>query len=128
MPQAKPHALSTILRRERQRAHMTVRQLADSASVAPSSVSRIESGLVALPAPDLLQRLARALGIDVEELYAPAGYLAPNGLPSLRPYLRAKYGLADDAADRIEGYVQAVRDQTEQSSLKEGRHEGDQAP
>lgn len=124
MPLHKPHALSIILRRERQRAHMTVRQLAENAGVAPSSVSRIESGSIALPTPDLLQRLARALRIDVEELYEPAGYLAPTGLLALRPYLRAKYGLADDAASRIEGYVQALCDQTE---LKEVRHEGDQA-
>src|SRR5450755_1854242 len=122
------HQLGDVLRRERQRAQLTVRQLAETADLAPSSVSRIESGSIALPAPELLQRLARALGIDAEELYAPAGYLVPNGLPSLRPYLRAKYGMQDEAASRIEGYIQAVQDETTPSSSKEGRHdEGDRA-
>lgn len=126
--QPNQHQLGAVVRRERQRAHLTVRQLAETANLAPSSVSRIESGSIATPAPDLLQRLARALGIDAEELYAPAGYLVPNGLPSLRPYLRAQYGMADDAASRIEGYIQAVQDETTTTSLKEGRHdEGDRA-
>jgi transcriptional regulator with XRE-family HTH domain len=91
---------------------MTVRQLAETAAIAPSSISRIENGSVVMPTPDVLQRLARGLGIDVEELYATVGQPFPNGLPSLRPYLRAKYGLSEDVANRIEGYFQALRDET----------------
>ncbi len=109
---------------------MTVRQLADAAGLVASTVSRLESGLIASPKPDHLQRLAQALGIEVEELYAAAGYLAPGGLPALRPYLRAKYGLTEDLASRIEGYVEALREDTNQPTRKEGRHDDarDQAP
>ncbi len=118
--------LSTILKRERERAHLTVRELAAKATMTSSTLSRIESGLIGSPKPDHLQRLAVALGIDVEELYASVGYLAPAGLPTLRPYLRAKYGLTDDAAGQIEGYVQALRDQNQQPPKEQPHdHEGE---
>jgi transcriptional regulator with XRE-family HTH domain len=92
----------------------------------PSTVSRLETGFIATPKPDHLQKLAQALGIDVEELYEAAGYLTP--LPELRPYLRAKYGLTDEQASQMEGQLQALRD-TDESPREEGQHDtGDKAP
>jgi transcriptional regulator with XRE-family HTH domain len=121
--------LSALLRGERQRAGLTVRHLAEVAGLVPSTVSRLESGLIATPRPEHLQRLARALGIDVEELYAAAGYLTPGALPELGPYLRAKYGLSDELASRIEGYVEAQLEGTNQQAGKEGQHyTGDKTP
>jgi transcriptional regulator with XRE-family HTH domain len=106
---------------------MTVRQLADAAGLVPSTVSRLETGFIATPRPEHLQRLAQALGIDVEELYVTVGYLTPGALPELRPYLRAKYGLTDELANRVEGFVAAVRQETNQRG-KEGQHDtGDKA-
>jgi hypothetical protein len=64
----------------------------------------------------------------VEELYVAAGYLNEGALPELKPYLRAKYGLTDEQASQIEGYLQAVKD-TNQPPGKEGQHaRGDEAP
>src|SRR5215203_5849586 len=59
--------LSALLKGERERAGLTVRQLAKAAGLVPSTVSRLESGLIATPRPIHLQQLAQALGIDVEE-------------------------------------------------------------
>ena len=58
--------------------------------------------------------------LALEELYAVAGYLEPGSLPELRPYLRTKYGLTDQQAGHIEGYLQALRD-TNQPPVKEGQ-------
>jgi transcriptional regulator with XRE-family HTH domain len=113
--------LGSLLKRERERAGMTVRQLADAAGLVPSTVSRLETGFIATPRPEHLQRLAAALGIDAEELYVTVGYLTPGALPELRPYLRAKYGLTDELANRIEGFVEAVRQETNQRK-KEGQN------
>jgi hypothetical protein len=52
-----------------------------------------------------------------------AGYLMPEGLPELRPYLRTKYGLSDRAAEQIDEYFQALRPQWSELA-KEGDHEG----
>jgi transcriptional regulator with XRE-family HTH domain len=120
--------LGSLLKSERERAGMTVRQLAEAAGLVPSTVSRLETGFIASPKPEHLQRLAQALGIDVEELYAAAGYLMSGTLPELRPYLRTKYGLTDQQASQIEGYLQAVRDTNERPG-EEGQHDRrDEAP
>jgi len=112
-----------LLKRERERAGLTVRQLAEAAGLVPSTVSRLETGFIAKPQPDHLQKLALALGIDVEELYAAAGYLTPRALLELRPYLRAKYGLTDEMASRVEGYLEAVRQDTNKRSGEEGQRD-----
>lgn len=120
--------LNELLKRERERARLTVRQLAEAAALVPSTVSRLETGFIATPRPDHLQKLAQALGIDVEELYAAAGYLEPGSLPELAFYLRAKYGLTNQQASQIEGYLQAVRD-ANQPPGKEGQDDTrDEAP
>jgi transcriptional regulator with XRE-family HTH domain len=120
--------LGGLIKRERERAGMTVRQLADTSGMVASTVSRLENGLIAEPRPNHLQRLAQALGIDVEELYVAAGHLTPGALPELRTYLRAKYGLSDHEAGQIEGFLQAVRS-TNQPTGKEGQDgTGDETP
>jgi transcriptional regulator with XRE-family HTH domain len=120
--------LGHLLKSERERAGLTVRQLAEAAGLVPSTVSRLETSFIATPRPDHLQKLAQALGIDVEELYAAAGYLTEGALPELKPYLRAKYGVTDEMASRIEGYVEALRE-TNQQPGKEGQHDArDEAP
>jgi transcriptional regulator with XRE-family HTH domain len=130
MPESAQPELSKLLRSERRRSQLTVRELAERAGLVPSTVSRLEHGIAAAPKPTHLQRLASALSIDVEELYAAAGFIAPQSLPELRPYLRVKYNLPDDATDQIEGYVQALRDRTNQHARKGGGNDnrGDQAP
>ncbi|HEY5249772.1 MAG TPA: helix-turn-helix transcriptional regulator [Dermatophilaceae bacterium] len=119
--------LGAALQSARARAGLTVRQLAEAADMTPATVSRIETGQIKSPRPEHLVRLARALDVDLEDLYALAGYYMPQGLPELRPYLRSKYGLSDRAVEQLDEYFQALRSGWDRS--KEVRHEpGDQAP
>jgi transcriptional regulator with XRE-family HTH domain len=76
----------------RQRAGLSQEQLANRAGVHKSVVSRFEAGEFRRPQPDKLARMAEALSADLEDFYALIGYAAPAGLPSFKPYLRAKYG------------------------------------
>jgi len=55
----------------------------------PSHLSRLESGGLTQPSPEKLQLIAQILGVDYNDLFALAGYVTPDGLPSLVPYLRA---------------------------------------
>lgn len=116
--------LADALRRHRHRAGLTVRELAAKSGLTPATVSRLETGHIESPRPEHLQRLARALDVDIEEFYALAGYLMPEGLPELRPYLRAKYGLPERAAQQLDEYFQALRDQWTKEETDE---RGDQA-
>jgi transcriptional regulator with XRE-family HTH domain len=101
--------LGDLLRAHRNSKGLTVRQSAEKSGLTPSNVTRLEQGQIDKPRPVFLQRLARTYGVDVEEYYALAGYLMPEGLPELRSYLRAKYGLPDQAAEQIDEYFQALR-------------------
>ena len=120
MQQREASQFGEALRAARTRAGLTVRQLAEKSDLTAATVSRLETGAIESPRPEHLQRLARALDVDIEDFYALAGYMMPEGLPELRPYLRAKYGLPDQAARQLDEYFQALRDRWTE---KEGNHD-----
>lgn len=74
-----------------------------------ATIVRLEAGSIVAPRPDKLSRIARALGISGADVFAFAGYTVPGDLPTLRPYLSAKYpGLLVEDLDRIEAYVARI--------------------
>lgn len=101
--------LAISLRECRLRAGLTIRQLAAASGLAASTLYRLESGEIAKPRPSYLQQIARALSIDVENLYADAGYLLTDGMPELQPYLRSKYNLSPSEAAQIDEIFEALR-------------------
>ena len=96
--------LGAAIRRHRKAAGLHRKGLAAAAGVEPSTILRLETGTVREPRAETLQRIARALGVAVEEFVSVAGYMSPadTGLPV---YLRRNMGLTDDEAKRIERYV-----------------------
>jgi transcriptional regulator with XRE-family HTH domain len=64
-----------FIRTQRETARMSVRKLADVASVSNTYLSQIERGL-RRPSAEILQQIAGALKISVESLYVRAGILA----------------------------------------------------
>jgi len=95
-----PVNLGEYIRRQRLKRNMSLRQLADQLQLHHSYLSRLEAGDYKHPSPEVLQRIALALEIDYQDLFALTGYAAPEGLPSFVPYLRAKYPYMDDATAR----------------------------
>jgi transcriptional regulator with XRE-family HTH domain len=91
------YELGDYIKRHRMAAGLTMEQLAERAGVFRSSIHRWETGKRTPGAADLA-RLARALGVDFEDLFTLAGFVTPQELPTLAPYLRTKYGLSDEAA------------------------------
>jgi hypothetical protein len=63
------------------------------------------------PSPNTLTGIAAALEVPLQDLYALAGYETPKGLPSFRPYLRARYNLPPEAIDQLESYFNFLRAQ-----------------
>jgi transcriptional regulator with XRE-family HTH domain len=66
-------------------------QLAEASGVSNSTVVRIELGQFTAPHPDKLIRFAIALGLSPGDVYAKAGYTAPEDLPEFNTYLEKKY-------------------------------------
>ena len=87
-------SLGRLIAKDRRAAGMSMDQLSAATGLAKSTVSRIENdALENQPSPDSLQKLARALGTEVEDYFALAGYFSPTGLPNLgeRAESRARY-------------------------------------
>lgn len=69
--------LGDFIRSQREVANMSVRRLAELASVSNPYLSQIERGL-RRPSAEILQQLANALKISVEGLYVRAGLLSDD--------------------------------------------------
>jgi len=99
-------ALGHVLRARREELGLSTRQLSAQAGVNDVTIVRIERGEFAAPRPDKLSRLTDALGLRLADIFAMADYVAPTQLPTLAPYLQAKYpGLPDDAVAAIGRYA-----------------------
>ena len=102
--------LGDYIRRLRRSADLPLRSVATAAEVDFAWLSRLERGHYQSPDPWALYRLARALHVEVADLYRAAGY--PNGrvLPAFAPYLRAKFKLPEEAIVQLEAHFQLLND------------------
>jgi|SRR3954447_26153496 len=85
------NALGKRLRARREELGLSIRDLERLTGIDNSLILRMEQGAIANPAPEKLSRVAEALGLDLADVYALAGYSAPRQLPAFTPYLRTKY-------------------------------------
>lgn len=103
--------LGRLIQRSRDGKKLTLRELARLARLEYSWISRLENGQIAKPAPDKLQRLAQALELEIEDLYALSGYAISDRLPDFDAYLRCKYKLPDEAVSQLGQYFRFLRGQ-----------------
>ena len=101
--------LGDFLKRHREKRGLTLEAVAQEVKVPRSTILRMERGEFGSPDTEKLQRLARALDVDFEEIFTLAGHVAPE--PALEPYLRRKYDLSDDAIEKAERYLERLRKQ-----------------
>lgn len=111
MSQAQLNKLGRVIARERAKAKLTQRSLAEKAGVTHPTILRMERGEFKRPDPDKLLRIAEALDLNSGDFFALAGYIHADHLPSLVLYLRAKFEGDLSAEDRkdIERYVEQKR-------------------
>jgi transcriptional regulator with XRE-family HTH domain len=98
--------LGQLLKARREECGLSMRGLARATEIHQTTIVRLEAGSIVAPKADKLSRIAQALSISSADYFALAGYTVPSDLPTLRPYLQAKYrGLLDEDLDKIETYV-----------------------
>ena len=98
--------LGQLLKARREECGLSTHRLADATEMDQATIVRLEAGSIVAPRPDKLSRIAQVLGISGADVFALAGYTVPGDLPTLRPYLQAKYrGLLKEDLDKIEAYV-----------------------
>ncbi len=69
--------LGRIIKEQRIRVPLTLRELADMSGTSSSHLGRIERG-ERFPSARVLRRIAKPLGFDEDELFTLAGYLSPQ--------------------------------------------------
>jgi Helix-turn-helix. len=104
-------ALGKLIARERARQGLSLETLGNAAGATRSAIMRLERGEFGRPDPEKLQRIARALDLDVEDLFALAGYVPSDGLPNFGPYLEAKWSdeLSASARKELERHFERLR-------------------
>lgn len=68
-----------LLRKLREQKGMSINQLAETAGISNSQISRMENGVRGVPKAPTIRKLAEALGIPYGELMTAAGYLEGTG-------------------------------------------------
>lgn len=110
MTSDKSKELGAFVKKHREAQGLSLNALARVSKLDPAYLHRLEQGRYELPGPDKLIRLARALEVAAEDLYAMAGYVMPEGLPNLAPYLRVKQGLSKKDAAAVEQFVRDLKE------------------
>lgn len=98
-------ALGKTIRQRRQELGLSLSQLAAASGLHKSFLSRLETGVVRRPSTNSLQRLTQALRLPETAIFGLLDAAARADLPPLRPYLRAKYDLSDEAIAEIAAYL-----------------------
>lgn len=124
MSQAQLNELGRAIHRQRSKADLTQRKLAEKAGVSHATIWHLECGDFKHPDPKKLARIAHALDLSAGDFFASVGYTHSDHLPSLVPYLRIKFEDLS-AADRkdIERYVEQKR-AGRRAGNKKGRKRG----
>ena len=124
MTPSNSNELGDFIYRARQERGLSLRTLAKASGLDWSYIAYLEKGEITTPDPAKLQKLARALEIEIEDFYALAGYLMPEGLPQLAPYLRAKYDLPEAAGEEVERYVARLQKRFREPPKPQDRKRG----
>ena len=110
MPDNLGRDLGLYIQKLRVARDLSRRALAAQAGVDFSWLAKLERGEYEQPSAVHLYRLARALGVEVQEFYLIAGYADANGLPGFVPYLRAKYDLPDEAIQQLQAHFDLINE------------------
>jgi transcriptional regulator with XRE-family HTH domain len=91
-----------FIRRRRQELGLSTYDLGTLIGTRNSTIMRIEQGAFAAPRPDKLARIADALHLSLADVYAGAGYVVPDELPTFHAYLPTRYrDLPQTAIDEL---------------------------
>lgn len=98
--------LADIFRLRRTALGLSMRQVAAATGFNIATIANLEAATNLSPLPDTLRAIAEVLNLNVSDLYAVADWLPAGELPTLKPYLRAKYHDLDESAiTELEAYA-----------------------
>jgi transcriptional regulator with XRE-family HTH domain len=109
MAPSRTNQLGKYLKQHREELGLSVRELADKMDVSFGFIGQLESGRKS-PTLDMLRKLARALRVPVEDLFALSDHMMTETLPDFGPYLRAKFELAERDIRKLQSQFDEMLD------------------
>lgn len=117
MATPKAGSLGEYIRAQRERAKISLRQLAESAGVSNPYLSQIERGL-RKPSAEILQQIAKGLRISAEALYVRAGILEDRAADTdVQAAIRADTGLTERQKQVLLDIYESFRRETAASGV-----------
>jgi transcriptional regulator with XRE-family HTH domain len=103
--------IGNFLKSKREELGLSQAEVARRAGVDKGTISRLE-GAQLRPRTDSMQAIGEVIGVSLTDIFAAGGWIPSNDLPSIRPYLRAKYcNMPSELLEEIETYFdQLARD------------------
>lgn len=100
--------IGNFLKSKREGLGLSQAEVARRAGVDKGTVSRME-GAQLRPRTDSLQAIGEVIGVSLTDIFAAGGWIPPRDLPSIEPYLRAKYrNMPSELLEEIEGYFSSL--------------------
>ena len=105
--------LGTILKRERKRFGLTLRDVQEKTSISNAYLSQLENGKIKKPSPKMLIELARCYEMPYEKLMLAAGHPVPDN-PDRKGSVRSRFSssfadLSEDEEEKLKEYLQFLR-------------------
>ena len=120
-------SIGEYIRQQRERANISLRQLATAAGVSNPYLSQIERGL-RRPSAEILQQIAKGLRISAEALYVQAGILEDRYSESgVRTAVLADPGLTERQKQVLLEIYESFRKETAEEA-EEAESEGEAGP
>jgi transcriptional regulator with XRE-family HTH domain len=93
---------------------MSIRDVAEAASISAAYLQKLESGDVKSPSPHILYALSEALEVPYSTLMQLAGFVVPTGgdrteQPNLLAYALSSEELTEDEAEALASYLSWYR-------------------
>ena len=108
MGNAESRPLGRLLKQLRTDRGLSLYELGARCQLNRSTLLRIEDGSHARPGAETLNRLARGLDIDPEELYDALWAESEAPLPSPAAYFRTKYHLSESQLSQLQSAVAKI--------------------
>lgn len=116
MTDEQAESVGGYLKKAREQAGYSLRDLENISGVSFAHIRRIEQG-ENKPSVDVLQKLVQPLELDIDELLAKFGIKLP--LPEPRVYFRRKFGVSEEDAAVMERLIEKYR---EKGGRENGEH------
>jgi transcriptional regulator with XRE-family HTH domain len=101
--------VAKLLKQRRQQLGLSAHEVARRSGVNVATISRIEHAEIPSPRADSLTAIAKVLELPATDLFVSADWIPDNQLPTVKPYLRAKYSnLPPDVLAELEASIARV--------------------